>query len=108
MSNSKIVGDAVKNAQDIDNADIMGHPCHRLTSQMISVPRGPVDDNLYDVDNDGIDGDATGSVRDIDDVLESVRDVDDDDATDHPSHRPTSQMLSPILSTRLIVILWQI
>uniref|UniRef100_A0AAF5RUG5 Uncharacterized protein n=2 Tax=Wuchereria bancrofti TaxID=6293 RepID=A0AAF5RUG5_WUCBA len=26
----------------------------------------------------------------------------------HPNHRPTSQMLSPILSTELTIILWQI
>ncbi|VDN90487.1 unnamed protein product [Brugia pahangi] len=40
----------------------------------------------------------------------SVHDGDGDDtgAMVHPSHRPTSQMLSPILSTELAIILWQI
>ncbi|EJW82133.1 hypothetical protein WUBG_06959, partial [Wuchereria bancrofti] len=64
----------------------------------ISIPRGQTNDDRRDVDDGGNVGDATGSVHDGDDT----------DAMVHPNHRPTSQMLSPILSTELTIILWQI
>ncbi|VDM20232.1 unnamed protein product [Wuchereria bancrofti] len=53
----------------------------------ISIPCGQTNDDRRDVDDGGNVGDATGSVHDGDDT----------DAMVHPNHRPTSQMLSPIL-----------
>ncbi|EJW82132.1 hypothetical protein WUBG_06958 [Wuchereria bancrofti] len=49
------------------------------------------------MDDGGNVDDSTGTVHGSDD--------DDTDAMVHPSHRPTSQMLSPILSTELTIIL---
>ncbi|KAK6102155.1 hypothetical protein QQG55_7350 [Brugia pahangi] len=66
----------------------------------ISILRDQTNDDHRDVGDGGNVADATGSVHD--------GDGDDTDARVHPSHRPTSQMLSPILSTELAIILWQI
>ncbi|VBB25205.1 unnamed protein product, partial [Acanthocheilonema viteae] len=59
-------------------------------------------DDRHDVDDDD---DDDGNIRG---ATGSVHDGDDDDAMAHPSHRPTSQTLSPTLPTQLTVMLKQI